>query len=102
MLKNYEFWTLTGVGAIAVILTGINMYLAQANGTLQNEASSRAQYIQQSVALGNLYRDVAQALAERAVRTRDDQVRDLLAAEGFTVNFNGPAAAPAPDTKRDH
>jgi hypothetical protein len=93
MLSKYEFWTLTGIGAVALALSGVNVYLSQTNTGLQAEASGRAQYIQQSVALENLYRDIVQALADRAVRTHDTQIRDLLAAEGINVNFD---AAPAP------
>ena len=95
MLNNYEFWTLTGIGAIAFILTGTNMYLVQTNTALQTEAGGRAQQIQQSIALENLYRQVAQALAERAIKTQDEQIRDLLAAEGLTVNTNAQPAPPA-------
>jgi hypothetical protein len=101
MLNNYEFWTLTGIGALALGLSGVNMYLSQTNAGLQAEASGRAQYIQQSVALENLYREIVQALADRAIRTRDTQIRDLLAAEGLNVNFDTapPPAAAQSDKK---
>ena len=97
MLNDFEFWTLTAIGAIAFVLSGTNMVLAQTNGKLQAEASSRAQDIQQGVAVANLYRDVIQALADRAIKTQDEQIRDLLAAEGLNVTF--PPAAPAQGRK---
>jgi hypothetical protein len=95
MLHRPQFWILTVAGAIAFGLVLANMFLYQANRELQGQANTRAQYIQQSVAMEQLYRQIAQELATRAVRTRDDQVRDLLAAEGFNVTFDAAPAAPA-------
>lgn len=94
MLKKTEFWMLTATGALAIVLALANMMLFQANRKLQEEANSRAQYIQQSIALEGLYRDIVKALADRALATRDEQVRDLLAAEGISLDFT-QAAAPA-------
>ena len=70
-----------------------NAYLFTGNRSLQMEAGQRAQYIQQSVALDGLYREIVQGLAERAVRTRDDQIRDMLAGEG--INLKSDASSPA-------
>jgi hypothetical protein len=94
MLRNYQFWILTVIGAFALVLAGANMYFAQTNSAMQTAASGRAQYIQRSIDIESLYREVVQALADRAVKTHDDQIRDLLAAEGFNVNFNAPPPAP--------
>ena len=91
MLKPSQYWILTGAGVIAVALAVTNMFMVQGNTALKAEASSRAQYIQQSIALEQLYGQIVQELAQRAVRTQDDQVRDLLAAEG--INFDAPAPA---------
>lgn len=95
MLRQSEFWMLTAAGALAIVLALANMMLFQANRKLQDEANSRAQYIQQSIALEGLYRDIVKALADRALATRDEQVRDLLAAEGISLDFD-KAVAPAP------
>jgi hypothetical protein len=92
MLRPWQFWTFTGTSGLALVLALTNMVLFQTNRGLQEEANSRAQYIQQSVALEGLYREIVKALADRALATRDDQVRDLLAAEGFNLTFD---AAPA-------
>jgi len=100
MLKTYQFWLLTVAGLLALGLAVANMYLTQVNGAMQTEASGRAQFIQQSIAMGNLYREVVEALADQAVKTRDEQIRDLLAAEGFNVNFNQAPAAPSPEKAR--
>lgn len=93
MLKPAQYWILTGAGILAVALAVTNMFMVQANTTLKTEAGSRAQYIQQSIAMEQLYGQIVQELAQRAVRTQDDQVRDLLAAEGIKID---PAAGGAP------
>lgn len=95
MLKNGEFWTLTVVGAAAVALAVANAVLFIGNRSLQQEAGQRAQFIQQSIALEGLYREMLQGLADRAMRTRDEQVRDLLAADGIKLDF----AARAPEAQ---
>lgn len=97
MLKGYQFWILTVAGVICLALVIANMVLVQTNHALQTDANSRGQYIQQSIQIETLYREIVQALADRAVRTQDAQVRDLLAAEGFNVNLDAP---PGEATKR--
>jgi type VI protein secretion system component VasK len=93
MLRGSQFWTLTAAAGITLALVLVNMFLFQANRELQAQANSRAQYVQQSVAMEQLQRQIAQELANLALRTRDDQVRDLLAAEGFNVTFDARPAA---------
>lgn len=98
MLKSAQFWTLTAAGALALLLAAANVALFQGNRTRQAEATSRAQYIQQSIALETLYREIVKGLADRALRTRDEQVRALLADEGLQLEFDAPADA-APGKK---
>lgn len=76
------------------------MMLFQSNRRLQEEATSRAQYIQQSIGMEGLYRDIVKALADRAIATHDDQVRDLLAAEGIDLKFGETSGSPAPEQGR--
>jgi type VI protein secretion system component VasK len=92
MLKTNEFWILTAAGALAIALAVVNMTYFMGNRELQKEASQRAQYIQQSISLENLYREIVQGLAERGLRTRDEQIRNLLAGEGINLNFETNSA----------
>ncbi len=94
MLTRLQFWILTAAGSVAIVLAAANMVLFEANRELQAQATSRAQFIQESIALESLYREIVQGLADRAARTRDEQVRGLLAAEGFNVEFAPPATSP--------
>ena len=91
MLKTWEFWTLTAVAVVAGVVAGANAVLFTGNQKAQNEVAQRAQYVQQSVQLERLYREIVNALADLSVRNQDSALRDLLAAQGITVG-SGPAA----------
>lgn len=97
MLKAWEFWTLTIVALAAAALAAANMMMFTQNRAIQVEATGRAQFVQQSVQLEGLYREIVKALADLSVRNQDKALRDLLAAQGITVNAGAqpnPAAMP--------
>lgn len=100
MLRTNQFWILTATGGLAIALALSNMMIFQSNRKLQDEAASRAQYIQQSITMEGLYRDIVKALADRALATHDNQVRDLLAAEGLNLNFDQAADGPPQEQRR--
>ena len=77
--------------AVASILT-----LGSMNRGVQAEVNARQQYVQQSVQLETLYREIVRALAELGARNNDAQVRDMLARHGITYTANPPAAAASP------
>jgi hypothetical protein len=91
VLKSLEYWLLCNLGAVAIILVGVNVWLYGDNRSAQVEVSARGQYIQQTTPIGDLYQQMAKALAELAVKNHDDQLRAMLGQEGFTIN-PGPAA----------
>jgi len=94
MLEPREFWVLLAGAAVCLVLAVVNMVLLTGNRARQAEVNERAQFIQQSIQLEGLYRDMARALGDLAVRNNDNALRDLLAGEGFTLAPNPPAAAP--------
>ncbi len=100
MLKTWQFWVLTALAAISALLIGLNMYRFSENRKLQADVNQRAQFIQQSVPLETLSRDIALALAQLGVRSQDDQIHALLSSLGITVTVNppptSPTGAPAP------
>jgi hypothetical protein len=96
MLKTYQYWLLTVIAALSLLLVIVDITMVNRNQALRGEVESRAQYIQQSVQLQVLYQDMVKALADLAVRNKDDQLRDLLTREGISITVNPPAsAAPA-------
>jgi hypothetical protein len=94
MLKKNQFWILTVLAALAILLVVANMVVFSQNRTAQAEVAGRAQYIQQTAQLEPLYREMVKALGELAVRNSDTQLRDMLAKHGVVVNL--PPAAPPP------
>ena len=99
MLKSYQYWILSLIAALGLLLMILDIVDVQRNQTLGNEVQGRAQYIQQSVQLQNLYQEMIKALADLSVRNKDDQLRDLLSKEGINVKVNPPAQTPAPPTR---
>lgn len=103
MLARWQFWVTTVVALVVAILAGYDMMLYGQNRSTQAELSRRAQFVQQSVQLEVLYREMVKALADLSVRNQDKALSDLLAGQGLTVN--APAAAtsaspPAAETKK--
>ena len=98
MLKRAEFWVLSAIGAGCVLFAILNMTLYTGNQSLQAQVSQRAQYVQQSVQLQGLYRQIVGALAELSVRNKDPQLRAVLAKQGInvTAGAQAPTAAAAP------
>ena len=64
MLSRWQFNLLTASGVIAVLLVLANSTLFVLNRQSQDALSQRQQFIQQTVPLEGLYRDIVKALAE--------------------------------------
>ena len=93
MILKWQFKLLTLLGASALVLVLSNALLFTQNRNAQGSLSQRQQFIQQTVPLEGLYRDIAKALAEMAVKGNDRQVLDMLATQGLSVTVNGTAGA---------
>ena len=85
----------TLAAALGVVLAITNMVLFERNRLLQGEVGSRAQYIQQSVQLEGLHREIVNALANLAVRNKDDALKTILTQQGITFNVGPSESAPA-------
>ena len=96
MLKGWQFWVLTLLALAGAALVSVNVWLATANRTLQAEVNTRSQYVQQTGQLELLYREIVKALADLAVKNNDQQLRQMLVAQGVTIN--APAAGSAAAT----
>jgi hypothetical protein len=92
MLKPWQFNLLTALASLAVLLMAVNAVLITLNRESQLQLSQRQQFIQQTVPLESLYRDIVKALAEMAIKSSDHQVLNMLAAQGLSVTVNPPAA----------
>lgn len=103
-MTKTQFWIANVLAAAALLLVGTNITLATLNKSLQGDIGLRQQYVQQSVQLEGLYREIIRALAELGARNNDEQVRSMLARHGITYSVNAPAtgaaAAPAAPAKK--
>jgi type VI protein secretion system component VasK len=100
---GWQVW-LVALATVALILVAINIVMFEMNRGLQIEVNSRAQYIQQTVQLEALNREMVSAIANLAARNNDDALRTVLSQHGITITPAGvpavPATPPAPAGKR--
>ena len=76
---------ITVAAAFGILLLLTNMVLVERTRILQAEVSSRAQYIQQTVQLEGLQRDLLNAVANLSVRNKDDALKAILTDQGITI-----------------
>ncbi|MDP1691249.1 MAG: hypothetical protein Q8L49_04725 [Burkholderiaceae bacterium] len=95
MLGSWQFRMLTLLGAIALALVMANGILFEQNREVQGQINQRQQFVQQTVPLEGLYREIAKALAELGIKNNDKQLLQMLAARGINVAVNPPPAATA-------
>ncbi len=93
MLKVWQHRFLFIVGALALVLVFINAGLVLSNRAQQIEINQRQIFLQQTSSLETLYREMAKALADLALRNGDKRVLETLGSLGITVTVNPPAAA---------
>jgi hypothetical protein len=93
-LSRLQFWIVTALAAASLVLLALNAYLLLGNRAVQKEVGSRQQFVQQSVQLEGLYREIVRALAELAARNNDADVRTMLARHGITYTVNPPPPSP--------
>jgi hypothetical protein len=100
VLSRWQFWITTGIAILVAVVAGYTMTLVGQNRAAQMQLAQRAQFIQQSIQLETLYRDMVKAIADLSVRNQDRALSDLLASQGIMVNATPPTAgataAPAP------
>jgi hypothetical protein len=89
----------TGIAVLALLLLAVNVTLVLLNRSTQADIALRQQYVQQSVQLEGLYREIIRALAELGARNGDEQVRAMLGRHGISYSVAPPAAAPAAPRK---
>jgi hypothetical protein len=91
-MNRLQFTLATGLGALCLLLAGTNVTVSALNRGLQGDIALRQQYVQQSVQLEGLYKEIIRALAELGARNNDQDVRVLLQRHGITYSVNPPGA----------
>lgn len=98
-MSRVQFALLTALSLLFAALVAGVLVLASMNRGLQVEVAGRQHFVQQSVQLEGLYREIARALAELGARNNDSQVRDMLGRHGITYTANAPAQGAQPPAK---
>jgi hypothetical protein len=88
---QHRLLSMLGGLALAAAVAGIG--LAQYNGGLRRQIGDQQQYLQQSVQLEGLYREMVRALAELSARSGDEPLRHGIQ---YSVNAPAPATPAAP------
>ena len=96
MLSKWQFHVLNALAVLALALVVANGVLFKQNRSEQSAFNQRQQFIQQTVPLEALYREIVKALADLAVKSNDRAVLDMLGAQGISVTVNSPSPLPAP------
>ena len=96
-MNKAQYWSVTALAAACLALAAVNITLSSLNRGLQGEVGVRQQYVQQSIQLEGLYKEIIRALAELGARNNDQNVRALLQRHGISYTVNAPAS-PAPAT----
>lgn len=99
-MSKTQFWIANVVGAACLMLLAAQLSLVALNRGLRADIETRQQYVQQSLQLEGLYREIVRALAELGARNNDEQVRGLLQQHGISYTVNPPAAVAAPAAAR--
>lgn len=95
MMTRMQFWLTTALGIACLLLVSINIVLVRDNQATRNDISLRQQYVQQSVQLEGLYREIVRSLAELAARNKDADVTAMLQRHGISFNVAPAGAAGA-------
>ena len=94
-MNKLQFWAVTGLAGTCLALAAANTALSSMNRGLQGDIGVRQQFVQQSVQLEGLYREIIRALAELGARNNDQAVQALLKRHGITYTVNPPAGGAA-------
>ncbi len=96
-MSRLQYWIAVVVSAACFAAMAANIALGLGNASARADVTQRQQYVQQSVQLEGLYKEIIRALAELGARNNDADVKALLLRHGITFNVNAaPTAAANP------
>ena len=83
-MRKVQYWVVTAVAAASLAAMLASVTLGYGNAASRTEVNQRQQFVQQSVQLEGLYREIVRALAELASRNNDSDVKAMLQKHGIT------------------
>ena len=88
-----QYWVATLIAAACFAAMLASVTLGYNNARARAEVNQRQQFVQQSVQLEGLYKEIIRVLAELGARNNDGDVKAMLQKNGITYTAN--AATPA-------
>ena len=85
MIERTLYWTTVFSSLLALLLLIGNTVLLSGNRAIQDQLVQRQTLINEANTLAPLNKELAQALAEVAVKNNNAEVRALLATQGITL-----------------
>jgi hypothetical protein len=93
MLKRIGF--LTPLAVLVLILALIDVLLTLGNQSLRLQLTEQQQFINQTIQMESLQREIVQTLASAAIKYNDPQLKSLLASQGVNVGGDPKSAGGA-------
>lgn len=90
-LKQWQFYLLTGISAIALGLVFVTTTLSASIGGMREQLDERQQFINESIVLSKLNVQLAQVLANLSVATGDEELKEVLWNNGITFTTDAPS-----------
>ncbi len=76
---------MTPLAVLILILVLVDVLLMIANDSVRGQLAGRQQIINQGMQMEAMYRQIVQGLGSLAMRTNDEQIKNLLASQGINV-----------------
>ena len=77
---------LTPLAVLVLILVLVNVLLTLGNQSLRLQLAERQQFMNQSIQMEGLYREIVGTLASVAVNRNDAELKSLLTSQGINVS----------------
>ena len=97
-MSKLQYYTVTLIAALCFAAMLASTTLGYNNATARADVNQRQQFVQQSVQLEGLYKEIVRALAEMGARNNDGDVKVMLLKNGITYTANAAKPAPTPTT----
>jgi hypothetical protein len=94
-MNKARYWVLTVMAISSLGLVIVNIVTLNGNQNLQAQITERSLYVQQSLQLEGIYQPLVRTLAELSAQHNDEPLKDLLAAQGISVQIMRPTPTPA-------
>jgi hypothetical protein len=106
MSDRLLYWVTVLFGLAGLVLVVTNISLISNNRTMQIEVRDHQEIINKGMGMSQINQALVQSLADASIKNNDNDIRDLLAAQGITIKpspqaaVETPKASPPPATSK--